>query len=289
MQQDYYKEYYNYERQHWWFVAREKLIIQAIKSHVLVLNNNVSFRILNIGCSTGRSSEYLAQFGEVTSLEYDKECCDFTTQKTGLQIINGSITELPFKDKSFDLVCAFDVVEHVEDHTKAIEEMKRVADNNGILFITVPAFMSLWSHHDVINHHYRRYKSNEIKKLFNSNNDGRELFASYFNFFLFPPIYLVRILSNYLKLGEKRSGSGSDFETFNPGILNKILYSIMNFENIFIKNNIKLPFGVSYLYTWKKNNLQFNLKIHENQYAYKRKLYTNYNTYNCIHFKNVSS
>lgn len=255
MQQDYYKEYYNYERQHWWFVAREKLIINTIKSHVLLTSTcKVNLKILNIGCSTGRSSEYLAQFGEVTSLEYDKECCDFTTQKTGLQIINGSITELPFEDKSFDLVCAFDVIEHVEDHEKAVEEMKRVADKNGVLFITVPAFMSLWSHHDEVNYHFRRYKIKEVNDLFCKKSDGVKMYSTYFNSLLFLPILLFRKASNIFKFGDKRKGAGSDFESYNNSFLNKILFNIMHFEKIFIKNKITLPFGVSLLYLWKKNN-----------------------------------
>ncbi len=255
MQQDYYKEYYNYERQHWWFVAREKLIISTIKSHVLASTSDKgSLKILNIGCSTGRSSEYLAQFGEVTSLEYDKECCDFTTAKTGLQIINGSITELPFEDKSFDLVCAFDVIEHVEDHEKAVDEMKRVAAINGILFITVPAFMSLWSHHDEVNFHFRRYKIKELHDLFCMKSDGVKMYSTYFNSLLFLPILLFRKASNILKFGNKRKGAGSDFESYNNSFVNKIFYNIMHFERFFIKNKISLPFGVSLLYLWKKNN-----------------------------------
>lgn len=255
MQQDYYKEYYNYERQHWWFVAREKLIINTIKSHVLLTSTDkASLKILNIGCSTGRSSEYLAQFGEVTSLEYDKECCDFTTEKTGLQIINGSITELPFDDKSFDLVCAFDVIEHVEHHEKAIEEMKRVATINGILFITVPAFMSLWSHHDEVNYHFRRYKIKEVHNLFSKKRDGVKMYSTYFNSLLFLPILLFRKASNIFKFGDKRKGAGSDFESYNNSFLNKILFNIMHFEKVFINNKITLPFGVSLLYLWKKNN-----------------------------------
>jgi SAM-dependent methyltransferase len=255
MQQDYYKEYYNYERQHWWCVAREKLIINTIKSHILLTSiDKVNLKILNIGCSTGRSSEYLAQFGEVTSLEYDKECCDFTTQKTGLQIINGSITELPFEDKSFDLVCAFDVIEHVEDHEKAFEEMKRVADKNGVLFITVPAFMSLWSHHDEVNFHFRRYKIKEVHDLFCMKRDGVKMYSTYFNSLLFLPILLFRKASNIFKFGDKRKGAGSDFESYNSSFLNKILFNIMHFEKVFIKNKITLPFGVSLLYLWKKNN-----------------------------------
>jgi hypothetical protein len=56
-----------------------------------------------------------------------------------------------------------------------------------------------------------------------------------------------------LKLGEKRIGSGSDFEAFKPGILNTILYKIMYFESGIINEKIKFPFGVSILYNWKKN------------------------------------
>lgn len=254
MQHDYYKEYYDLERQHWWFVAREKIISNYIKK--LIENKNLNsqdLKILNIGCGPGRSSQYLSKFGHVVSIEYDKFCCEFASEKTGLEIINGSITELPFNDNSFDLVCAFDVIEHVEDDQLAVQEMKRVAKDKGVLFITVPAFMSLWSHHDVINHHFRRYKLAEIAQLFGKVDNGKKIFSSYFNFFLFTPIYIFRRLSNLLKSGEKRSGSGSDFEAFKPGILNSVLQSIMLLESKFINNNIKLPFGVSILYTWKKS------------------------------------
>lgn len=253
MQQDYYKEYYDLERQHWWFVAREKIISNYIKKLIqdkVLINDKI--KILNIGCGPGRSSQYLSNFGAVTSVEYDKECCEFASKMTGLEIINGSITELTFSDKSFDLVCAFDVIEHVEDDQLAVSEMKRVAKDGAVLLITVPAFMSLWSHHDVINHHFKRYKTKEIEKLFDKQNDGSKVFMSYFNFILFLPIYTIRQLSNLLISDKKRPGSGSDFETFKPGILNNILFRIMVFESQLINLNFKLPFGVSIIYSWKK-------------------------------------
>lgn len=256
MQHDYYKEYYELERKHWWFVAREKIlsnyIDKLIKEEKLSSSN---LQILNVGCGPGRSSEYLSKFGTVTSVEYDKFCCEFASKKTGLKIINGSITELPFENDTFDLVCAFDVVEHVEDDQLAVNELKRVAKNNAFVLITVPAYMSLWSHHDVINHHFKRYKKHEIKTLFKNVNDGEEVFSSYFNFFLFLPIYFFRKISNLLKLGEKRTGSGSDFEAFKPGLLNTVLYTIMCFESKFINSKVRLPFGVSVIYNWKKIKL----------------------------------
>ena len=253
MNNDYYKEYYDIERQHWWFLAREKILSNYIQK--LILNgqlNKLDLKILNVGCGTGRSSEYLSEYGTVFSIEFDKDCCNFTSQKTGLEIINASVTELPFKDESFDLVCAFDVIEHVENDQLAVFEMKRVVKKNGIIFITVPAFMALWSHHDLVNHHFRRYKLNEIQKLFYNQENGKMVFTSYFNFFLFIPIYLLRKISNLLKFDNSRPGSGSDFATFKSGILSSLLFKVMFFENIFINNKIKLPFGVSLLYSWTK-------------------------------------
>ena len=254
MQHDYYKEYYELERNHWWFVAREGIlsnyIQQLIKQEKLP---SADLKILNVGCGPGRSSEYLSKFGKVTSIEYDKFCCEFASEKTGLEIINGSITELPFSDNSFDLVCAFDVIEHVEDDQLAVNELKRVTKSESLILITVPAFMSLWSHHDVINHHFKRYKIKEVNQLFDSTNNGNKVFDTYFNSYLFLPIYFFRKVSNLLKLGKKRKGSGSDFEAFKPGILNTILYKVMSFESGFINRKKKFPFGVSILYNWKKN------------------------------------
>lgn len=255
MKHDYYTAYYDLEREHWWFVAREKIISNYIQKLINEKQlDKQDLKILNVGCGPGRSSQYLSSFGNVVSIEYDKYCCEFASEKTGLKIIHGSITELPFEDQSFDLVCAFDVIEHVEDDQLAVSEMKRVVKNNGIIFITVPTFMSLWSHHDVINHHFRRYKLLQIESLFEKQNNGKKIFTSYFNFFLFLPIYTVRRLSNLFKSGKNRPGSGSDFETFKPGIMNNLLFHLMKSESKFINSNIKLPFGVSLLYIWKKNS-----------------------------------
>ena len=220
MQHDYYTAYYDLERQHWWFVARENIIRNYIKKLISEAHlKSTNLKILNVGCGPGRSSQYLSEFGETVSIEYDKYCCEFASEKTGLKIINGSITELPFEDRSFDLVCAFDVIEHVEEDQLAVSEMKRVAKENGIIFITVPTFMSLWSHHDVINHHFRRYRLNEIETLFNFKKDGTKIFGSYFNFFLFLPIFAVRTIGNLFKSGENRPGSEVILKPLNQAFL----------------------------------------------------------------------
>lgn len=245
MNKAYYLEYYTLERNHWWFRARLNILQLLIGSTI-----KGNKKILNVGAATGATSLMLQQFGEVTSLEYDKDCCEFTSHETGLEIINGSITELPFKTDTFDLVCAFDVIEHVEDHQKAAQELMRTCKPGGLIFCTVPAYQFLWSKHDEVNHHFRRYTLSDFSKLFAGT---RDIYKGYFNFFLFPMIALLRLTDKLLKLNSIRKDAGSDFSIIKNNTLNSIFFTIMNAEKFFIKKRIPLPFGVSILFSAQKN------------------------------------
>jgi len=249
LEKNYYKEYYHLEREHWWFLARNNIIINHIKKF---LSEDQKAKILNIGVATGHTSELLAELGDVTSVEYDKDCCDFVKEKINIDVVNASILHLPFENNMYDLVCAFDVIEHVEDDALAVSEMKRVCRNGGIISVTVPAFNFLWSHHDEINHHYRRYTKRELLALIDA--DGKLIYASYFNFWLFFPIAAFRLVSSRLatKVQDEKSSS-SDF-SFGGGskFLNNLFFGLFNSENFFISRLMRLPVGVSLLTTWKK-------------------------------------
>lgn len=247
MEKNYYIEYYSLERKHWWFKAREEIIINTIRNRIAPAE---PLKILNVGCATGRSTEYLSQFGTVTSVEYDKDCCDFLLEQTGIQAINASATELPFADNTFDLVCAFDVIEHIEDHQQAVRELCRVAKNGHHVFVTVPAFMDLWSKHDVINHHYRRYRMNELLLLFKNIKVGKIIYHSYFNSIFFPLIWLIRKLSNLFRKDNQAATSDFNDPDAHP-LSNTILYTIFKLE-LLLLNYMRLPFGVSAMLIWNK-------------------------------------
>ena len=248
MDRKYFNEYYNLERNHWWFKVRNSIIKQHIEN--LIQSKNI--KILNIGAATGASNEYLSEFGELSSIEYDYDCAVETTKKSKSMIINASITELPYKDNYFDLICAFDVIEHVEDDELAVSEMKRVCKNNGKICVTVPAFMFLWSEHDIVNKHFRRYTSSELIKIFNDKDSGEIIYLSYFSFFLFFPISLFRIISKLIPRNLIRKGAGSDFTIFdNESFFNKIFYKIFKFEYYLLKK-MTFPFGTSILFSWEK-------------------------------------
>ena len=222
-------------------------------SHIsgLVLDKK-TIKILNVGVGTGHTSELLQEFGEVISIEYDKDCCQFVSETLDIQIENGSILNLNYPSNEFDLVCAFDVIEHVEDDTQGVKELKRVCKGEGLVVITVPAYMFLWSRHDEINHHYRRYKKQQLLNLF--NGEGKFVYHSYYNFWLFFPIALFRFLNNVLGLTkETDEDTGSDFTIMGKdNWISRILYRIFYSESFFIKNHISLPFGVSLITSWRK-------------------------------------
>jgi 2-polyprenyl-3-methyl-5-hydroxy-6-metoxy-1,4-benzoquinol methylase len=243
MDKNYYKEYYVLEREHWWFRARAKIISNLISKRIKNQEIN-KLKILNIGAATGKTSEILSEFGTVTSLEYDKECCDFANDTLNLNIINGSILELPFADGEFDMVCALDVIEHVEDDFLAVSEMKRVCKSGGLVVVTVPAFMLLWSNHDEVNHHFRRYTMSNLKEIFSKLN-LTTVKATYFNTLLFLPILAFRLISKLIPAKFIRVGAGSDatLHTSNS-ISSKVLYQIFKSE-LALLNLFNLPFGVS--------------------------------------------
>ncbi|MEM6804159.1 MAG: class I SAM-dependent methyltransferase [Bacteroidota bacterium] len=248
MDKGYYAQYYEYERSHWWFKVRAKILMEKVAQ--LTQGRKDEVKILNIGVATGRTTELLNKYGSVTSVEYDEDCCQFLREELNIDAINASITELPFENDSFDLVCAFDVIEHVEDDQLSVDEMVRVCKEEGSVFVTVPAFMDLWSEHDEINHHQRRYLRPRLVNLFKEKSG--KVSSTYFNTLLFIPIYVVRsIFKLFPKLRGKSSEAQSDFEVMESKMLNSILYVIFSIEKYLLRF-MKFPFGVSILLTFKR-------------------------------------
>lgn len=244
MERSYYRLYYQLERNHWWFVVRSSLIRQCLDIH---LSGKKNLHILNVGTATGATSKMLESYGEVVSSEYDHETCVFLREELGMEVTEASVTELPFEDETFDLVCAFDVIEHVEDDNRAVQEMKRVCKKGGYLAITVPADMALWSQHDVINHHFRRYELKGIQTLVRKA-ELRMVYESYFNTLLYPPVLLVRKCKKAFGSKEKPV---SDFDIKLPEWINAAFKQVFSLEKLWFGRK-KMPFGVSILWLGKK-------------------------------------
>lgn len=245
MDRQYYQQYYNLERTNWWFVVRSSLIKQCLQINIKPKDNR---HILNIGVATGATSIMLEHFGKVVSSEYDSETCLFLKEELGMDVIEASATDLPFANGTFDWVCAFDVIEHIEDDARAVEEMIRVCKPGGFVAITVPADMALWSAHDVINHHFRRYNKKEIKNLFQGKHIV-DIYSGYFNTVLYPLIWMARKFNNIFV---KNKIPTSDFDKNIPGWMNKVFYFLFSLEKLWF-GRLRIPFGVSIMFLGKKD------------------------------------
>ncbi|GAA1521788.1 class I SAM-dependent methyltransferase [Nocardioides humi] len=131
---------------YWWYRARSELLRAALERYV-----GSPRRLLDVGSADGPSVGWLrGRAGHHVSLDLDPR---------GLAPggVCGSALQLPFADRAFDLVAAFDVIEHCEPEATALAEIERVLTVGGRFLMSVPAYQWAWTSHDVWNHHHRRY------------------------------------------------------------------------------------------------------------------------------------
>ena len=119
-------------------------------------------RILDAGCGSGRTLDDLATRGIVSGLDLSEMAASAARVRGHEDIRVGRVEELPWQDGSFNLVTALDVIEHTQDDRLTLRELRRVTRPGGFAIITVPAYQWLFSAHDVVNHHYRRYDRHSL-------------------------------------------------------------------------------------------------------------------------------
>ncbi|MFM2359837.1 MAG: hypothetical protein RLY16_1830 [Bacteroidota bacterium] len=249
MNNDYVQQYGTLENTHWWFLVRQKIILQTLRRNI-VFEAKQPLKILNVGAAAGASSKWLSSLGKVTSVEPDIFFVEHL-RKQNIDVVQASADSLPFETEQFDLVCAFDVIEHVKDDSKAMQEFFRVCKSTGYVCITVPAYQWLWSKHDVVNQHFRRYSSGQIFRLSNNVSSAKLIYCSYFNTVLFLPILLVRALQKIARRS-RATTAHSDFETYKSGSLQqRFCYQLFSLELVLLRT-FKLPFGVSFLALFSK-------------------------------------
>ena len=201
------------EEFHWWFAERRNLL----RVWASQLPSDTNF--LDIGAGVGTQSRLLKdEFGfHVIAVEqstYGSKKC----RENGLETLQENATNLSLDNETIDAVIAMDVLEHVQEDDKALSEIFRVLKDDGIFFITVPAFQFMWSKHDEAVQHVRRYSKREIThKLQESGFLVTNI--RYWNSIVFP-IALIKRLFN---LGK------SDLNA-PPRIINYILTRVIRIE-----------------------------------------------------------
>lgn len=149
-------------RHHWWWRVREDILIHRLRRIRAGLSPRA--RILDVGCGAGVFFDALEQFGHVEGIESDAEA----VARSGgwrSRITLGQLDETYSPSEPFDLVLMLDLLEHVDDPLTLLSRVRKVLNRDGDILITVPAFEWLWTAHDELNQHVRRYTSIEIRHL----------------------------------------------------------------------------------------------------------------------------
>lgn len=131
---------------YWWYRARTDLLRAALGDFL-----GTPRRLLDVGSADGPSIAWMRGDHERFAIDLDPRGL---TPGTG---VCASALALPFADATFDVVGAFDVIEHCEPEARAIGELARVLTPGGLLLASVPAYQWAWSDHDVRAGHHRRY------------------------------------------------------------------------------------------------------------------------------------
>jgi len=151
-------------------------------------------KLLDAGCGTGgalRALRAARAEWRLTGLDTSPLACAFARERTGADIVEGSVTAMPFADGAFDGIVSADVVCQVDDPALAVREFARCVRPGGVVLVNAPAYRWLWSHHDVAVQSVQRFTRPELVGHF--RDAGLEvIYASYANGFLLPPAILRR-------------------------------------------------------------------------------------------------
>ena len=180
------------DQRHWWYRARREVIAALIEREA---RPPADARILEIGCGTGHNLAMLGKFGKVEALELDDEARSLAEQRLGKKVMSAPLPELAeVPQAAYDLIGAFDVIEHIDDDSAALASIATRLKPGGKLVMTVPAHQWMWSAHDVANHHKRRYSKAGLKRLLEGSPLKLDKIG-YFNSLLFPLAAIQRLAS----------------------------------------------------------------------------------------------
>lgn len=223
------------ESDHWWFLGRGELVCMLVERECARRGGRVD-RLVDVGTGTGSLLHRFAGLAhEAVGVEPDAVPLAIARER-GLDVLQAPADALPFEDGSVDVVTAIDVLEHLDDDVAAGHEIRRVLRKGGVAVLTVPAYRWLWSDHDVLHHHRRRYTRSSLRRVLESAGLRVER-SGYLMSFLLPIAILERAAAKLLR----RPTRGL---TLPPRPLNALLLRIVLAERRRVLAG-GFPFGLS--------------------------------------------
>lgn len=231
---------YSTESDSWLHNGRKELIRRILHWHA-PKGNTECLSILEVGAGVGQNVEVLKLFGTVDVLEIDPVGLERLRALAGVHdVFAGTVPcELP---RFYDVIGAFDVIEHIEDDRKAVLWILERLKPGGIFVATVPAFQWLFSDHDRVLGHHRRYSAAVFNALI--PEQFKVVSASYFNSVLFPAAVLSRIA--WLIRRQFVSNKTGKQPVPHGGKLDILLHKLFQADVAAMRPDSRRRFGLSY-------------------------------------------
>lgn len=200
MSPEVYEEMARLEDGHWWFVARRAILQSVLQALPLPATPH----ILELGCGTGGNLPMLREFGAVTAVEMNDSARRYAHARNDCSVLPGHLPHHLPSLPPVDLVCLFDVLEHIPDDFAALQSILNNVKPGGHLVLTVPAYQWLWSEHDIAHHHQRRYRAGPLRAM--AERAGWQVRrVGYFNTWLLPLVAAHRIKQRLLSRSNTKS------------------------------------------------------------------------------------
>lgn len=161
MDRSYGERYARLYHDHWWWRAREEFLVRLLDAEV---GPGDADQVLDFGCGDGLFLDRLARYGEPRGIETDERLLR-PDGPWRTRISTAPLAIDPSEHGRYGLIVALDVLEHIPDPEPVMAELARRLRPGGLFVATVPAFQQLWTTHDVLNEHQRRYTTDEIAAL----------------------------------------------------------------------------------------------------------------------------
>ncbi|HCM37294.1 MAG: Methyltransferase type 11 [Candidatus Gottesmanbacteria bacterium GW2011_GWB1_43_11] len=243
-----YQLLYETEPTHFWFWAKNRVIGTLVKQY---LPHPHQTRFLEIGCGTGFVLGYLEKLGfDITGVDLNSQGLKYARRRVHTaQLICTDVTKNKTL-KNYDAVGLFDVLEHIEDEITFLRAGSRCLKNAGLLFITVPADILLWSIIDKLSGHKRRYSLNSLRTTVQKSGYQIEDIR-YFSFFLYlAQLWLRKSLSKRCTSTSSRSLIYRKSLTIS--LLMNFLFKLISYLELKLFSLIRFPFGASLIAVARK-------------------------------------
>jgi SAM-dependent methyltransferase len=240
MQEQVYHANFKQENEYFWFIARNKIVYEKFLDYCQLPEGS---NVIDIGCGTGGFASKLATRYTVTGTDTEPLALEYS-QKRGLSDLHLGTLDDFSSDKQFQAAFMLDVIEHIEDDNKVVSQVYDLLPSDGWFVASVPAYQWMWSKHDEIHQHFRRYDMKRFTGLLKNAGFSIE-YSSYFNTLLFPAAIAKRAVDAIVKPKDD-----SPHDEVSPG-LNNIFTKIFSSESNILKK-ASLPFGLSIMVIARK-------------------------------------